>query len=99
MPLDQPLDVAKLVEPDRVHRSCYTDPDIFELEMENIHHKAWIYVGHESQLKKPGDFWTTFVGSQPMIMVRDKQGKVHVLYNRCPHRGTRLCSAPPRQRR
>ena len=93
MPLDRPLDVSKLVEPDRVHRSCYTDPDIFALEMENIHHKTWVYVGHDSQLKRPGDFWTTYVGAQPMIMVRDAQGGIHVLYNRCPHRGTRLCSA------
>src|SRR5262245_34772030 len=84
-------DIRALVEPDRVHRKCYTDPDIFALEMQSIHEKTWIYVGHESQVKNPGDYYTTLVGRQPMIMVRAKDGKVHVLYNRCPHRGAMLC--------
>jgi phenylpropionate dioxygenase-like ring-hydroxylating dioxygenase large terminal subunit len=84
-------DIRALVEPDRVHRKCYTDPEIFALEMQNIHEKTWIYVGHESQVKNPGDYYTTLIGRQPMIMVRGKDGKVHVLYNRCPHRGALLC--------
>jgi len=43
--------LAKLVEPDRVHKSVYTDPQLFELEMERIHERYWIYCGHESQVK------------------------------------------------
>ena len=43
MGADIGLDVAKAVEPDRVHRSVYTDPAIFELEMERIFNKVWIY--------------------------------------------------------
>ncbi|MDJ0948564.1 MAG: Rieske 2Fe-2S domain-containing protein [Alphaproteobacteria bacterium] len=85
-----PLD--RLVEPDRVHRTCYTDPEIFEQELEKIFHKTWIYVGHESQVKNPGDYATTQIGKQPMIMVRGKDGQVNVLYNRCPHRGAMLCN-------
>jgi phenylpropionate dioxygenase-like ring-hydroxylating dioxygenase large terminal subunit len=84
------LDLRKAVEPDRVHRSVYTDPGIFELEMDRIFNKVWTYVGHESQVKKPGDYWTVLVGRQPMVMVRHSDGKVHVLYNRCPHRGAML---------
>ncbi len=93
MPFGEPLDVGRMVEPDRVHRACYVDDDVFAREMEYIHHKTWIYVGHDSQIPEPGDFYTTMVGQQPMIMIRAKDGEVHVLYNRCPHRGTRLCSA------
>lgn len=85
-------DVRRLVEPDRVHRACYTDPAIFEQEIENIFNRAWIYVGHETQVKEPGDYWTTFIGKQPVIMVRGADKKVHVLYNRCPHRGAMLCA-------
>ena len=84
--------VEKLVEPDRVHRSCYTDPDIFQLELERIYHRTWIYVGHESAVRKPGDYLTTQIGSQPMILTRARDGKVHVLYNACPHRGAMLCN-------
>ena len=86
-------DIAALVEPDRVHRKAYVDPDIFELEMERIFERLWIYVGHESQVKNPGDFYLARIGRQPMMMVRDRRGDIHVLYNRCPHRGARICSA------
>jgi len=86
------FDVDKLVEPDRVHRTCYTDEAIFEREINQIFHRSWIYVGHESQLKTTGDYCTTLIGRQPMIMVRDENGDIHVLFNRCAHRGTMLCS-------
>lgn len=84
--------LSRLVEEDRVHRACYTDSAIFDREIEAIFHKAWIYVGHESQVKKPGDYYTTLIGRQPMILARAKDGRVHVLYNRCPHRGAMICS-------
>jgi phenylpropionate dioxygenase-like ring-hydroxylating dioxygenase large terminal subunit len=83
-------DLRGFVEPDRVHRRTYTDPEIFELEMASIFDKVWTYVGHESQVPKPGDYWTTIVGRQPMILVRHQDGSVRVLFNRCPHRGNML---------
>ena len=81
-------DFSKLVEPDRVRREVYVDPDIFELEMQRIHERYWIYCGHESQVPKPGDYYAVQIGRQPMLMVRGADRKVHVLYNRCPHRAT-----------
>ena len=84
-------DLGKFIEPDRVHRRVYSDPEIFELEMQNIFHKVWTYVGHESQVPKAGDYYTVLIGRQPMIMVRGSDGKINVLYNRCPHRGAMLC--------
>ena len=90
MGADIGLDIAKAVEPDRVHRSVYSEPAIFELEMERIFNKVWTYVGHESQVPAVGDYWTVQIGRQPMIMVRHSDRSVRVLYNRCPHRGTML---------
>src|SRR5438034_790956 len=84
-------DLSKCVEPDRVRREVYTDPDIFELEMQRIHERVWIYCGHESQVPKAGDYYTVQIGRQPMLMVRGADGKVNVLYNRCPHRGNMMC--------
>src|SRR5438552_752014 len=78
-------DPRQFVEPDRVHRRVYADAEIFELEMEHIFNKVWTYVGHESQVPKPGDYWTTIVGRQPMILVRHQDGSLQVLFNRCPH--------------
>ena len=86
-----PAALDRLVEPDRVHRSVYTDPAIFDLEIEQIFEKVWVYCGHESQVPKPGDYWTMTIGRQPMVMVRGKDGEVRVFYNRCPHRGVQLC--------
>jgi phenylpropionate dioxygenase-like ring-hydroxylating dioxygenase large terminal subunit len=68
----------------------YTDPQIFELEMQRIHETVWIYCGHESQIPKAGDYYTVQIGRQPMLMVRGADGKVNVLYNRCPHRGNMM---------
>ncbi|MDM0114072.1 aromatic ring-hydroxylating dioxygenase subunit alpha [Variovorax sp. J22R133] len=82
--------VAALVRGDSVHKSVYTDPAIFELEMSRIYGRVWIYVGHESQVPKVGDTHTTRIGNQDVVMVRDTTGQVNVLYNRCPHKGARL---------
>ena len=83
-------EIAALVRPDSVHKSVYTDPRIFALEMERIYGQAWIYVGHESQVLGVGDYHTTRLGDQDVVMVRAADKKVHVLYNRCPHKGAKL---------
>jgi phenylpropionate dioxygenase-like ring-hydroxylating dioxygenase large terminal subunit len=80
-------ELAQLIEPGRVHRRVYADPAIFELEMTRIFGTAWIYVGHESQVKKPGDYFCTRIGRKPVIMVRGEDGKVRVIHNQCAHRG------------
>ena len=79
--------LAGLVRPDSVHKRVYTDPAIFALEMERIYGRAWIYVGHESQVKEPGDYHATRIGDQNVVMVRAADGRIHVVYNRCPHKG------------
>lgn len=85
------LDLGRLVEPERVHRRVYADEDIFELEMDRLFGNAWIYVGHESQVPNAGDYYTTQVGRQPVVMTRAADGQIHVLENRCPHKGALIC--------
>ncbi len=87
------MDVSTLVEPDRVHRSVYTDQEVFDREIENIFETVWVYCGHESQIPNVGDYYSVQIGRQPMIMVRGREGAIHVLYNRCPHRGVQVCGA------
>ena len=92
--LKEPLvDVGTLVEPDRVHRRAYTDPDVFEREISHIFERTWIYAGHETQIPRPGDYWQFQIGRQPMVLVRGAGEAVHVLYNRCPHRGVQVCGS------
>src|SRR3954462_10524964 len=83
--------LAMLVQPDRVHRSVYADPAIFELEMERLFGRAWLILGHDSQVKAPGDYFTTRMGREPVIVVNDG-GAIRVLINRCAHRGTTVCA-------
>ncbi|MBT6274337.1 MAG: Rieske 2Fe-2S domain-containing protein [Chromatiales bacterium] len=85
--------IAALAEPDRVHRSVYTDQAIFDHEITHIFERVWVYCGHESQILNPGDYHAVTIGRQPMIMVRDRDGSINVLYNRCPHRGVQVCGA------
>jgi len=82
--------IAVLVRDDSVHKSVYTDPEIFKLEMARIYGRAWIYVGHDSQIPNPGDFYATRIGDQDVVLVRASDRQVHVLYNRCPHKGAQL---------
>jgi phenylpropionate dioxygenase-like ring-hydroxylating dioxygenase large terminal subunit len=81
-------DFSAFVQPGRVHRQIYTDPAIFELELERIFGTAWIYVGHESQIKNPGDFFATSIGRKPVVLVRDAEGSIRVIHNQCAHRGS-----------
>jgi len=83
-------EIAKLVEPGRVHRRVYCDPDVFELEMERVFGRAWLFVGHASQVPNPGDYVTTELARQPVIMARHRDGTVRVLLNRCTHRGAKV---------
>ena len=86
--------IANLVQPTRVHRNVYTDPEIFDLEMERIWAKSWIYIGHESQVPETGNYFTMNYGKVPVVMVRDNDSHVHVLYNRCGHKGVKLVDKP-----
>ena len=85
--------VEALVEPGRVHRRVYADPAIFELEMERVFGRAWIFVAHQSQLRRPGDFLRARIGREPLLVVRGEDGEIRVLRNRCLHRGMLVCIA------
>lgn len=75
----------------RVHRHVYTSPGIFDAEMERLFHRNWAYVGHESEVPRPGDYKTAYVGRYPVILSRSEDGTLHVLLNRCMHRGAVVC--------
>ena len=83
-------EIRALVQGHQVHRDVYTSPDVYRAEMRRLFTDAWVFVGHDSQVPKPGDYFTTQLGDQPVIMVRHGDGAVHVLYNRCPHKGTKI---------
>jgi fatty-acyl-CoA synthase len=84
---------SHLIKPDRVHSSLYNDPEVFELELKNIWYRTWVYVGHESEVPKPNDFVMKSIGPQQVIMTRDSEDTIHLLLNKCTHRGNQVCMA------
>jgi phenylpropionate dioxygenase-like ring-hydroxylating dioxygenase large terminal subunit len=86
-----PERLAMLVQPDRVHRSVYADPAIFDLEMDRVFGRAWLVLGHESQVKNVGDYFTTRMGREPVVVIRKSENQIVVLINRCMHRGAMVC--------
>ncbi len=74
-----------------VHRSTLVEPRILELEQRRIFDVCWIYVGHESEVRAPGDFRTRTICGRPVILCRDSRNEVRVFLNTCRHRGTVVC--------
>jgi benzoate/toluate 1,2-dioxygenase subunit alpha len=76
-----------------VHTDTYTSPAVFDAEMRTIFESGWVFVAHESQVREPGDYRTTSMGTQPVVVSRHEDGRLYVLLNRCRHRGTVVCRA------
>lgn len=81
----------ELVREDHVHGSLYTDPAIYQAELQKIWYRTWVYVGHESEVPNANDYVMKSIGPEPILMTRDKSGRINLLHNRCPHRGNRVC--------
>ena len=90
LPTQGPMDPGAIVQEGRVHRAAYVDPAIFELEMDRIFGRAWLYLCHESQVATPGRFFSTQMGREPVIVARGRDGVIRVMFNRCTHRGAKL---------
>ncbi|EIF32017.1 Rieske (2Fe-2S) domain-containing protein [Burkholderia sp. Ch1-1] len=84
--------VEASIREDAVHSSLYVDPQLFAREMERIFGRGWVYVAHESELPRRGDYVRRSMGLEPVIVSRATDG-IHVVANRCAHRGNLLCQA------
>lgn len=85
--------MGDLVREDRVHRLLYTSPELYAAEMQRIFERTWVFVAHASEVAEPGDYRTALIGRQPVILSRHSDGSLHVLLNRCMHRGAVVCRA------
>lgn len=86
-----PPDPGTLVSGDRIKAAMYEDPSLFREEMQKIFEKTWVWVAHESEVPEKGSFKLSWVGTQSVIVVRDRKGDINVLVNRCRHRAATVC--------
>lgn len=89
---DQPEAIRALVQDDRVHRDLYLSEELFALEQQHFFANTWNYLGHASQVPAAGDYLAVEIAGRPLVMVRQGDGGVRVLYNRCAHKGSKLVS-------
>ena len=75
-----------------VDKRAFMDQEVFEKERRHIFSRCWLYVAHESEVRKAGDFLTRLVGGYSILFNRDKEGQVHAFHNVCTHRGTLLAN-------
>lgn len=75
----------------KVSRQAFTDPSILDAERTQIFDRCWLYLGHDSELQKPGDFVTRTVGGRNILFARDSKGELKAMLNTCPHRGAQVC--------
>jgi phenylpropionate dioxygenase-like ring-hydroxylating dioxygenase large terminal subunit len=75
----------------RVHRDVFRRGDIFAREMATFFEGGWVFVGHASQFPNKHDFLTTRIGRQPLVLMRDQEGRLHCVHNSCRHKGAIVC--------
>jgi nitrite reductase/ring-hydroxylating ferredoxin subunit len=85
--------LSDLVRPDEgvISARAFTDPEIYQIELERIFLRGWVPVAHESEIPKLGDYATRSIGEDPVIVVRDQDERIRIFLNSCRHRGTELC--------
>jgi len=86
--------LSALIDLDRGHvgREIYVNEDIYKQELEQIFARAWLFIGHESQVPNPGDFVVSRMGEEEVILVRDRRDKrLHIFLNSCRHKGMKVC--------
>lgn len=89
--MPQTLNYRDFVRDDAVHGSVYLSPEVFAAELDYIYSRGWVYIGHESEVPEVGDFKRKTMGRQPVILCRDNELNVQVLFNRCRHRAASVC--------
>lgn len=75
----------------RHNRASFTNPELFELEMKYIFEGNWVFLAHDSQIPEINDYFSTYIGRQPVFISRNKEGELNAFINACSHRGAMIC--------
>lgn len=75
-----------------LEQAFYIDPDLYKLDLETIWYRDWLFVGHDCEIPKAGNYFTLQIGNYPVVITRDRSGVIRALHNSCRHRGSRVCT-------
>src|SRR2546428_4293171 len=89
----EPGALKSLVDVERgiISREIFVSDEIYRQELERVFARVWLFIGHESQIPKPGDYLTSSMGEESVILCRDRTGRIRVFLNSCRHRGMKVC--------
>ena len=87
------MDHSQWIDNDKglVSRDIFVNRDLYDEELEKLFTRAWLFIGHESQIPNAGDYFTSRMGAESVILCRDQNKKIHVFLNTCRHRGMKVC--------
>ena len=71
----------------------YNDPSFFDIDLEAIFHRRWVFAGLECEIPEAGEYFTLAIGRSSIIVLRDDEGRIRGFFNTCRHRGSRICDA------
>jgi phenylpropionate dioxygenase-like ring-hydroxylating dioxygenase large terminal subunit len=74
-----------------ISREIFVDEDVYQREQEQVFARSWLFIGHETQVQKPGDYFVSCMGEESVILSRDREDRIHAFLNSCRHRGMRVC--------
>jgi len=74
-----------------LEQAFYTDPDLYQLDIEAVFHNDWVFVANGCEIPEPGDYLTLTIDKAPLIVLRDQDGQLRAFHNSCRHRGSRIC--------
>ena len=77
----------------RVPLRSFNDAELHELELDRIFTRAWVFIGHESEIPARGDYVQRRIGRDPFVFARGEDGEIRVLFDACRHRGATVCRA------
>jgi len=87
----EPLEKLVNTRQGLISRHIFSDPDIYRQELEKLFTRSWLFLGHSSEIPKPGDFITNYMGKDPVVVINGKDGKIRAFLNSCQHRGMKIC--------
>jgi 3-phenylpropionate/trans-cinnamate dioxygenase subunit alpha len=76
-----------------VSPEIFIDEEVYRAELDRLFSRTWLFLAHDSMIPNPGDFFSTYMGSDPVIVARQGDGSVTAYLNVCRHRGMKVCRA------